>query len=839
MSYCSTIGRNNMPLTISGKLSLPITGHPASNAQIRFRAVSSAGEIISGAESIVKCDTGGNYTASIEFSRYELSTRISTPDFVIHGQVTIDSGTIASDLEDLIALIGISGTLTDDLIRQFEILKGEAEAAAARAEAAAASIGDGVYFMSSDEFEALRAANSESHLGTGVLFVEKAPSGTKVVYGNSVKGGLYELNPLESNKFGMTEHVFLIDWIQFNEPAQKITFPEAPSTAVNPSEMNFAYFWTQKNEANTATTEFNAAKVRYYDRENNKFVYYTTGVETLAVPDGSTLESAFTVAGYTKTSNSPGYLFSNGTRNATSLFLVGRLSQGCFHEFYNPEGCANVQGLAGENDKWYNTDRPITSRANCFQYALNGSISSASSGRYDHYKYYDGIYEGRVFDCRISSRIIRHDAKEISMTSAFNGSMRGSGKLTFLQTFANNAQVSTGTTNGVVTIAKSNILGKNDYVDGLQITNDNQPWVYHHEGDRAYKLLSFRANGSYMDFILSEQQSGGRLENIPSGSHWSLCVGPDLSSECDSLPYVDIIGSPERIAATIVNMGSDGMLGSWVPVIPDGTQKVYGLTLKANEPSGRRLITRDNGLNWAFTSTLTLDGVLNKINTGSSTIPSDQVQIIQYLALSAQTQPAAQLPIMGKPETVFSGCFNQISYGNRLISSLTGLIAKNGDTTKGVNKNLDVKGFSFDSSRKLALSSGWGGKGTPSHEPIDFGSPQNDSPALKTMYNTVIESGLIYLQFNYVELHYDSSGTSGNEWGDTVAGTTYTAPYGKIPIKDNDDTTIDLNGTVVKCGTHRSKFPIGIANYNNDAQAVTITKPAIKMFGGYYGVYHT
>lgn len=817
-----------MPLTISGKLSLPITGHPASNAQIRFRAVSSSGEIISGAESIVKCDAGGNYTASIEFSRYELSTRISTPDFVVHGQVTIDSGTIASDLEDLIALIGISGTLTDDLIRQFEILKGEAEAAAARAEAAAASIGDGVYFMSSDEFEALRAANSENHLGTGVLFVEKAPSGTKVVYGNSVKGGLYELNPLESNKFGMTEHVFLIDWIQFNEPAQKITFPEAPSAASNPSEMNFAYFWTQKNEANTATTEFNAAKVRYYDKENNKFIYYTTGVETLSVPDGSTLDSAFTVAGYTKTVNSPGYLFSNGTRNATSLFLVGRFNQACFHEFYNPEGCANVQGLAGENDKWYNTDRPITSRANCFQYALNGSISSASSGRYDQYKYYDGIYEGRVFDCRISSRIIRHDAKEISMASAVNGSMRGKGNNLYTYMLEQEAASSSGASTAVH--IPLGTLNKGSFIGGIVsvMEESNNILISSAVIDRE------GSNGS-VDYVIWDNSIYGNYNRV-SGTTYKVVIARPLTSEYDELPCANIIATPDVIDETIKKMGSDGMVGEWIPLLPDGTTKSFKLTKKANIATVKRIGTSDNGLNWSLTGGVAINSIENKYSAAHG---GNTLNIILFPALSAQTQPTAQLPIMGKPENVFSGCFHQVTYGNRLIPSLTGLIAKNGDTAKGVTKNLDVKGFSFDSSRKLVLISEWSGKGTPSHEPIDFGLPQNDSPALKTMYNTVIESGLVYLQFNYVELHYDSSGTSGNEWGDTVAGTTYTTPYGKVPIKNNDDTTTDLNGSIVRCGTHRSKFPIGIANYNNDAQAVTITKPAIKMFGGYYGVYHT
>lgn len=122
-----------MPLVISGKLSLPVTGQPASNAEVRFRAVNSAGEIIQGAESTARCDASGNYSISIEFARYELATKISTVDFVVHGQVTIDADITASDLEDLISLISVASELTDDLLKQFAQLKVEAESAASEA----------------------------------------------------------------------------------------------------------------------------------------------------------------------------------------------------------------------------------------------------------------------------------------------------------------------------------------------------------------------------------------------------------------------------------------------------------------------------------------------------------------------------------------------------------------------------------------------------------------------------------------------------------------------------------------------------------------------------------
>lgn len=133
-----------MPLVISGKLSLPVTGQPASNAEVRFRAVNSVGEVIQGAESIARCDAQGNYSISIEFARYELSTKISTVDFVVHGLVTINSETSASDLEDLIFLIGMSDDsgLTDELLKEFLAIKSATEKAAAEAKVSAQTASD-------------------------------------------------------------------------------------------------------------------------------------------------------------------------------------------------------------------------------------------------------------------------------------------------------------------------------------------------------------------------------------------------------------------------------------------------------------------------------------------------------------------------------------------------------------------------------------------------------------------------------------------------------------------------------------------------------------------------
>lgn len=154
-----------MPLQLSGKLITPL-GSPAANALIKFKAVSSAdnagGEVIYGSSQVARCAADGTYSLSLEFCRYEISTRISTQDYVVHGEVTVDQNTSASDLEDLIALIGVAPVLTDELIAQFVKLKGEAESAASSASLSASSASTDAATASAAASAATSAASQAS-----------------------------------------------------------------------------------------------------------------------------------------------------------------------------------------------------------------------------------------------------------------------------------------------------------------------------------------------------------------------------------------------------------------------------------------------------------------------------------------------------------------------------------------------------------------------------------------------------------------------------------------------------------------------------------------------------
>lgn len=127
-----------MSLSISGQLVLP-NGTQAANAEIYFTAVRTSQdntEVITGSRSVNRCDAHGNYSINIEYGRYQIATRISTPEPVIHGNVTISTDIKAKDLEDLIDLISADGNITDELLERFSMILSNAEDAADRAEKA-------------------------------------------------------------------------------------------------------------------------------------------------------------------------------------------------------------------------------------------------------------------------------------------------------------------------------------------------------------------------------------------------------------------------------------------------------------------------------------------------------------------------------------------------------------------------------------------------------------------------------------------------------------------------------------------------------------------------------
>lgn len=342
------------------------------------------------------------------------------------------------------------------------------------------------------------------------------------------------------------------------------------------------------------------------------------------------------------------------------------------------------------------------------------------------------------------------------------------------------------------------------------------------------------------------------------------------SEEYDELPYTAILGKVQSIKTALYAMGGRGITGQWIPDVRTG-YFAREVPLKIDQSTNADMVySDDGGVTWVKTDN-PVDPITNSLL--NLNITASRILIANMSSLSATTQPTNQLGLIDKPLGVYAGCFYSNDNGARLCSSLTTEVPTNSEYASGggVRARLPItKDYVRTSDSKLDTDTRYG---KIFHEPSQFGAPNNSSIGFKTSYSVVEENGLKYLQFNYKRLQYNSTvltlnavamtdsmlsvengkfikmvegplagmyrmeqSITNNIWqnsydvhslaldikgnivytpnGTTVA--TKVSPYGwgdddTIAISDRDNASIDLNNNRQTTGTHRSKFPIGIA----------------------------
>ena len=475
-------------------------------------------------------------------------------------------------------------------------------------------------------------------------------------------------------------------------------------------------------------------------------------------------------------------------------------------------------------------------------YVNSGSIASALTGRNDQYLYHDAIYMGQVKDLRLNAnKLDANTLNEAVIRKSVAGKTRGWGGVPFIpkvkiDNFVNSTP--DYLSSGQLTI----LTGFNSYVGTKVSFSPNMSSsmtgllgaiLVHCETGDLYKLVQRNnsnlsihklTDGTWVAQTSAMETLNGDEFLIISITKWdtdatSMCyVGSSIATNIGDgyrpvIPYifktsdqfdypqvVDIVGSPENILATFPN----GVIGQWIPEIPDGTEKEFEFNKKYNT-SPSIIYTSDNGQTWSYSAGPSgVDAVKNSRTVSS---PADIVTLYQYEARSKFTESASNCEIINVGDAFISS-HPYLNQGNRLTESLSGLICKN---DAGLNRErVKLNKFKI-SDNKFELSS-YAPK--PSHEPLSMPTPNNDSPAIKTIISLVEKNDLLYVQYNWRELFYDDGGTSGNEWGDTFEETTYTNACGTFTIVDGESTLTDLNGNVVRYGTHRELLPIGIINKN-------------------------
>ena len=530
--------------------------------------------------------------------------------------------------------------------------------------------------------------------------------------------------------------------------------------------------------------------------------------------------------------NSDSNLSYSGYVNSIPLFTCQRLNSGAYSPVHNPYGTAPLVNTTedGASLKWYEaTAKKPLSTADCFKigtgYAGNfvvegrGSIASGQSGRDDQFLYYDAIYSGLITDLRIDcNKMDKKALLESTVRKAIAGEFRGKGKVPYthwidgsmagtgVDSYAQNKWYVNGSDNFYIYVDTSVYgnkfeIGKKYRVCDLDLGLDVVGICDNVIDAPPSQFVSL---GSISNLELRGSFYPSQTNNSPAPNNGTVVVIEEswLSPTFNKLPWQDIVADPAVLAQTF----PEGCLGMWIPKIPDNLQ-ADDLNRKANGTAGSRTYTDDNGATWTY-DPIVIDGVLNQPDAWT---PANRVNLIQYSALSDFTESADNTAVL-EVGNVFSSSRADIFRGNRMMGSFTGKVNKDNTagnliTTKPNRLLVDPNASVW----KLA-----GGVYTPRHEPIDLLVPANSSPAFKSVFSLIEKSGLLYGQFHWKELHYDSGGTVGNEWGDTTGATTYTNAYGTIPIVDGESTMEDGNTNTVKYGTHHSLFPLGIANKNEE-----------------------
>lgn len=441
------------------------------------------------------------------------------------------------------------------------------------------------------------------------------------------------------------------------------------------------------------------------------------------------------------------------------ICLSGSLNQGLYSGEYNSEG----SGCVGSGK--YLVDYRPKSKAECFANAENGSIASGKSGNPSQYKYHDARYSGMVEDLRSSSHVQDESKlREDFIRNSVAGAMRGKGKVPFC-TFS-------ASTEGA-----ANVTGR--LLDRL----DNNLKV----GDFAYIETT---TGYVRKVLTAVDHSAGSLQwsgALAVVDNCQVVTHSLTTAEYDSLPCVSLICDPVRGKATFPN----GVVGEWSTGIPDATTRA-DLTRKSNESSLSITYTDDDGATWSHT-TVSVDVTTNTIGA----LDVGRVALLNYESLSEFTKAANNSKVVGKAGDVFEGCSYKIECGNRLQSSLADIGKSSVDKYFG---RLSLDSYTIQADGLIEPNPAY----SPKHAAIDLAAPNNSSKGVKAEYSLTEIDGFLYGQFNGCSMSHD-----GTDWGDD----------GKVPIVNMEGAKTDDNGVTQKTFCHHTIFPLGIASYNNSAQA--------------------
>ncbi|TMO70886.1 hypothetical protein, partial [Pseudoalteromonas aurantia] len=488
-------------------------------------------------------------------------------------------------------------------------------------------------------------------------------------------------------------------------------------------------------------------------------------------------------------------------------------------------------------------------------------------------QFYDAIYAGQVEDLRLNAnKLDVNQLREESMRKAVAGEMRGKGKVPF--TFVMPLKQST---TGLVNQGWVCFIGPDSPINfythpvtksiprtaGVPNTSGLSIVGSFKVGGTVYTFDEVRLHTTGHQYIYFKLTAGTLVSTSKKTKViFSLQDSYKSTSEFESLPWVDIIGDPERIAATF----PDGVVGQWVPQVPvDSVSQQFPLNRKNMQGDYTRTYTFDDGASWT-SNTHTIQETINRTD---ATFPDSRyVSLLHYESPSNFTEPSNNSVVVGGVGDVWAGNDARVEFGNRLQGSVSDEMGTTVAYTS--NRYAPVDGHTVWSNGSVLMPDEY-----PSHTCLPSLGGVDGNMGVKALSTVTEKDGLLYLQLHGAELKHQPLGamhtinagvafdhTKGelailqgfdsanfnvpviflNDKAMTLSKTSFNGAtirsdgtivwqsglvdknlrvvtsstvWGDdqvIPIVNGENVKTDLNGNTVKVFCHHTQIPLGIAS---------------------------
>ncbi|EQC4368724.1 hypothetical protein ACY46S_003583 [Vibrio parahaemolyticus] len=484
--------------------------------------------------------------------------------------------------------------------------------------------------------------------------------------------------------------------------------------------------------------------------------------------------------------------------------VVPRLNQGAYHPSFNPMGSASVLEATGRDwsRKWYAVDAvPLKNTADCFDFTganrtsypylvgkvvgstassstLSGSIAAGDKfcGRPDG-KFYDAIYasgQGGVIDYRLSACDMgsKEEAAKV-FQKVVNGSYRGKENLVWSFIGEGHSFVKTGTAswesvqNGRFRFAVQTggdwLSGTGASTNGFMGTGDVRVYKTYLVGSNGnvWEVLGSTQRGKYGDIYRSgdvmyagigdSTQVADFNNQFPNGTTITIVqtrYTPSLNSSVrisvsGDFTQVDVVGSPANILTTPAL--ANGWIGSWNPKFHTNYNTIVGTRKNVLGAVARRY-TDNLGTAWGSDSPA-WDSAKNTF-VASSLQPTGRVEIWEYTAFAKQTKSSTNKPVLNGVEGL--GGVYATARGHKddavlLTESLMGKVLTSTAAPYAQLKTFENTRFGAGGTINQYPIAG-------SHSPIEIMTPNNDSPAVKTLWYQIANNQQCSLNFAWNEL---------------------------------------------------------------------------------------